>query len=88
MWWNKITLEKVILWSGVQIPPGPPNNTIKEYIMAWYQKSDGTQGWKPEPENKYKPATDSSKADKYWQDMEDRKKAHRNWEDRGEPIGF
>ena len=31
---------------------------------------------------------DSSKSDKYWKDMEDRKKQHRDWEDRGEPIGW
>ena len=31
---------------------------------------------------------DSIKSDKYWKDMEDRKKQHRDWEDRGEPIGW
>ena len=31
---------------------------------------------------------DTSKLDKYWKDIEDRTKQRRNWEDRGEPIGW
>lgn len=31
---------------------------------------------------------DSEKADKYWKDMADRKKKQREYEDRGEPIGY
>ena len=26
--------------------------------------------------------------DRYWREMEERKKQRRDWEDRGEPIGF
>ena len=31
---------------------------------------------------------DSRKADRYWEEMEERKKQQRDWEDRGEPIGW
>lgn len=30
---------------------------------------------------------DSSKSDRYWKEMEERAKRHREWEDKGEQIG-
>mgnify|MGYP006877895647 CR=1 FL=1 len=29
-----------------------------------------------------------SDSDRYWREMEERKQQHRDWENRGEPVGF